>query len=153
MCAWPGSAATQWKQYGDHRAGPYVVPDVAVDRGMDRSDEHVALSMDGLDDLLLAACVAQGPAQFLDLRRQRRFAHETITPHPVEQLVLGDDLVPVLEQSDENGQRPRLDRDASAISAQFPAIDVEFAVSEAQDHPATVLPARVATIPVAPSIS
>ena len=51
------------------------------------------------------------------------------------------------------GQRPRLDRDDLAISAQFPAIDVELTAGEAQDQPASVLPARIATIPVAASIS
>ena len=39
----------------------------------------------------------------------------------------------VLEQSDENGQRPRLDRDASAISAQFPAIDVEQSATRKEE--------------------
>ena len=73
-----------------------------------RGDEHVAPAVHRLDDALVAASVTDGAAQLLDLRGERRLAHEPVTPHRVEQLRLGDDLVAMVDQLDQDPHRLRL---------------------------------------------
>ena len=65
---------------------------------LDGSDEAVAPSVHGLDESLGPAVVAQCPADLLDAGGERRFAHELVPPDAIEQLLLGDEQVPALEE-------------------------------------------------------
>lgn len=65
--------------------------------------------MHGADHTLAGAVVTDRLASRLDVGRQRRLADEPITPDLVEGLFLADDLVPVLDQADEQIENLWLD--------------------------------------------
>ena len=100
----------------------------------DRRDEAVAAAVDGLDDALLGAVVADGAAGRLDATRERRLADEAVAPDVVEQLVLADDAVAVLDEVGEDAEDLRLDRHGRAGVAQLEQTRVEVKCSEGVDQ-------------------
>ena len=107
---------------------------IALDPGLDRGDEAIAATMHGTDHHLTVAVVADGAARRLDPTGERRLADEAVTPHLVEQLLLGHHPVPVGDQVGEHIEHLRFDLHDRTRVAQFERVAVEFAVTEHEDH-------------------
>ena len=101
---------------------------------LDRCDEHVATTVDRPDDSLVAAGVAHGASHGLDLCGQRRFAHEPVAPHRVEQFVLGDHAIAMLDQLDQDAHRLWLQRHRLPTSPELDSIEIEHTVLEPPAH-------------------
>lgn len=100
----------------------------------DRSDETEASPWEGLDHRLSAAAVAKGSPDRVDTRVQRAIGNRAAVPDGVDQLVLGDDPVPVLDQVGEDGEHLRLESDRVVTVAELQARAIERVVVEAVNH-------------------
>jgi hypothetical protein len=58
----------------------------------------------------------------------------SVTPHLVEELLFGDDPVPLSDQLGEDVEHLRLDRADGAVPAQLEASEVQLVVPEGIDH-------------------
>jgi hypothetical protein len=74
------------------------------------------------------------PSRRLDAAGERTLADEPVTPHFVEELLLGDDPVPLSHQVGEDVEHLRLDRADDAVPAQLEAPEVELVLPEGIDH-------------------
>jgi hypothetical protein len=92
--------------------------------------------VDGADDTLLAAAVADRLAGRLDPAGQGGLAHEPAAPELVQQLGLGDEPAAVADQVGQDLEDLRLQVAGDAAAAQLVAALVELAVAEPVDHPA-----------------
>ena len=108
---------------------------------IDRGDEPVAATVDGLDDPLVAPAVSDRLAELLDPGRQRRLRHELVSPDDVQEFGLGHHAVPVLDQVGEHVEHLRLDVHQLPVAQQLVASRVEHAVVEAVPH-RQIVPAR-----------
>ena len=97
-------------------------------------DELVAPAVDGPDDRLAAAVIPERLAHGLDARRERRLAHETVAPDVIEELLLADDLTPVLDEVAEHVERLRLELHLPTVAAKGDPGHVQLAVGKAKDH-------------------
>ncbi len=88
--------------------------------------------MHGADDGLGIGAVADGPAGFHDGARQGRLRHDHPGPYRVLDLVLVHGPVPLLDQVEQQGKHPGLERHELAIATQFAPVGVELAVVEAE---------------------
>ena len=124
------------------------------------ADEAKALSRDGADHDLILAAVADRLARGVDPARQRGFGDDAAVPHRLDQIVLGDDVVAVFDQVNQEIEHLRLDRDALAAAGQLAEVDikhmvgkvklhgfipVEITISSARDH-RTACPAHVGQV-------
>ena len=67
----------------------------------------------------------------------------TVAPHTVDQLVLGHDPVPVLDQVDEQVERLRLEVDRGAVADQLATVHIEYAPPESVHARSLSGPARL----------
>ena len=96
-------------------------------------DEFVALAVHRPDDRLLAAVVADGLADRLDPRGQRRLTDEAVTPDRVEQFLLAHHRATVLDEVGEHVEHLGFDPDLLAAPSKDDAVQVQLAVGES-DH-------------------
>ena len=101
---------------------------------IDRGDEPVAATMDGLHDALVAPAVTECLPCLLDPGRQRRLRHELMAPDCVQELGLGDHAVPVFDEMGEHVEHLRLDVHELTTARQLESGRVEHAVVEAVPH-------------------
>ena len=120
------------RHLGPHR--PEVVASSIAGHLLGRRHEPVSPAVHRANAALRLAVVAEGPSSRLDAARQRGLRHEAITPHLVEQLLLGHDPVAVTQQMHEHGEHLRLDLDRLAPPAQLNRVGVELAVLEHIPH-------------------
>ena len=90
--------------------------------------------MDRAHDLLALAVVTHRTARGLDPRGEGRFADESVPPHVVEELFLGDHPIAVDEEVGEDVEHLWFDRDGDPAPAQLEERRVELGVTKAVDH-------------------
>ena len=121
------------------RSGPGLVVGAGRGAGGDhggRGHELVAPSVHGPDQALLAPGVPDGQPSGPEPRREGGLADEPVTPHRVEQLALGHDPVPMLDEVPEQVECPRLHVDRLTASPELRvAIRLQFVVTETHDIP------------------
>ena len=98
------------------------------------ADEAKTLARDGADHGLILAAVADRLARGVDPARQRRFGDDAAVPDRLDQIVLGDDVVAVFDQVNQQIEHLRLDRDALAAAGQFAEVDIEHMVGKVKLH-------------------
>ncbi|MDZ7732823.1 MAG: hypothetical protein U5R31_06620 [Acidimicrobiia bacterium] len=99
--------------------------------GVHLGDEPVADAMDRFDHRLGPAVVTDGGPGVADLGGEGRLADEAVSPHRVEQLLLGHRAVPVLEQVREDVEGAWLELDSLVGDPQLPGFGVEHDRTEA----------------------
>src|SRR5215207_9868492 len=102
-------------------------------------NEAVAAAVHRADDVLEPPVVADRPPGGLDPARQRRLADEPVTPHCVEELVLGDHPVAMADEVDEDVEHLLLHRPAHACSPELVQLEIDFAVAESVENRCTPL--------------
>ena len=100
----------------------------------DVGDELVAAAPHRAHDALGCAVVADGLTERLDPAGQGGVADEAVTPHRVEELLLGDHPMSLLDQQDQHVEHLRLDRAHLPVAAQLVALWLELAVPEDVAH-------------------
>ncbi len=98
------------------------------------ADEAKTLSRNGADHGLILAAVADRLARGVDPARQRGFGDDAAVPHRLDQIVLGDDVVAILDQVNQEIEHLRLDRDALAAAGQLAEVDIEHMVGKVKLH-------------------
>jgi hypothetical protein len=101
------------------------------------ANEPVAPSVGSADERLTAAIVANRSTSRLDAGGEGRLADETVTPDVVEELLLGDDPIPVLDKVGEHVEDLWLDRNGHTRPAELVAGEVQLVAVECVDHPAS----------------
>jgi hypothetical protein len=102
------------------------------------TDELVAAAADRTDIALGATVIAEGATSCFDAAGQRRLADEVPTPHRCEQLIFGDQPIPVAHQLAEHFEHLRLDVDDPVFVTEFEALGVEHEPVEVPDTCAAV---------------
>src|SRR5262249_39415565 len=104
---------------------------------VDIADETKAALVQRANEALIVATVAERATRRADARAERRFRDDTALPDRVEQLVLGDDSIPVSHEMNEQIEHLRLDVDDCAGAPQLVPcpIDLEIGESEVQSSP------------------
>ncbi len=92
------------------------------------ADEAKAFSRQGADHDLILAAVADRPARGVDPARQGGFGDDAAIPHRLDQIVLGDDVVAVFDQVNQQIEHLRLDRHAFAAAGQLAKVDIKHMV-------------------------
>jgi hypothetical protein len=77
---------------------------------------------------LILATVADRPARGVDPARQSGFGDDAAIPHRLDQIILGDDVVAVFDQVNQQVEHLRFDRHAFAASSQLAKADVKHMV-------------------------
>ena len=98
------------------------------------ADEAKTFSRKGADHDLILAAVADRPARGVDPARQRGFGDDAAIPHRLDQIVLGDDMVAVFDQVNQQIEHLRLDRHAFAAAGQLAKVDIEHMVGKVKLH-------------------
>ena len=98
------------------------------------ADEAKTFSRNGADHDLILAAVADRLARGVDPARQRGFGNDAAIPHRLDQIVLGDDVVAVFDQVNQQIEHLRLDRDAFAAAGQLAKVDIEHMVGKVKLH-------------------
>ena len=96
--------------------------------------ESKAFSRKGTDHDLILAAVADRPACGVDPARQRGFGDDAAIPYRLDQIVLGDDVVAVFDQVNQEIEHLRLDRDAFAAAGQLAKVDIKHMVGKVKLH-------------------
>ena len=125
-----GAAARRW----DRAAGRSARAPRRCAARLHVADEAKALSRDGADHGLILAAVADRPARGVDPARQRGFGDDAAIPHRLDQIVLGDDVVAVFDQMNQEIEHLRLDRHALAAAGQLAKVDIKHMVGEMKLH-------------------
>src|SRR5262249_19049240 len=114
----------------DHESRPGTV-------AIDVADETKSALVQRANKALIVAAVAQRATRRADTRAERRFRDDAALPDRVEQLVLGDDSIPVSHEMNEQIEHLRLDVDDCAGAPQLVPcpIDLEIGESEVQSSP------------------
>ena len=107
------------------------------------ADEAKTLSRNGADHGLILAAVADRLARGVDPARQRGFGDDAAVPHRLDQIVLGDDVVAVFDQVNQEIEHLRLDRHALAAAGQLAKVDIEHMVGKVKLH--GFIPVRIIT--------
>jgi hypothetical protein len=91
--------------------------------------------LDGANDRLLLATVANRPAGGVDAAVQCRVRYGTAVPDTLDQLIFGDDPVCVLRKVEEQVEYLRLHVNDNAVAApELPSIGVEQEFIELKQH-------------------
>jgi hypothetical protein len=98
------------------------------------ADEAKTLSRDSADHDLILAAVADRPARGIDPARQGGFGDDAAIPHRLDQIVLGDDVVAVFDQMNQQIEHLRLDRHIFAAAGQLAKVDVKDMVGKVKLH-------------------
>ena len=98
------------------------------------ADEAKTLSRDGADHGLILAAVADRLARGVDPAGQGGFGDDAAVPDRLDQIVLGDDVVAVFDQMNQEIEHLRLDRDALAAAGQLAEVDIEHMVGKVKLH-------------------
>ena len=98
------------------------------------ADEAKTFSRKGADHDLILAAVADRPARGVDPARQRGFGDDAAIPHRLDQIVLGDDVVAVFDQVNQQIEHLRLDRHALAAAGQLAKVDIKHMVGKVKLH-------------------
>ena len=101
-------------------------------------DHLVATGMDRLDDPLSLPVVADRPPSGLDPGRERRFRHEPVAPHRVEQFLLRHDSVTIDDQVVKQAEDLGLDVDGPVGASECEPLVVQLEVPELEAHRAIV---------------
>ena len=101
---------------------------------VDLGHELVAAPVYGAHQPLRLPVVAECLAQRLDPAGERRFAHEAVAPHRVEDLLLGDDAIAFPHEQYEHVEHLRLDLARETAAAKLVPTQVELTVVERVDH-------------------
>ena len=101
---------------------------------LDVADEAKAFSRKGTDHDLILAAVADRLARGVDPARQRGLGDDAAIPHRLDQIVLGDDVVAVFDQVNQEIEHLRLDRHALAAAGQFAKVDIKHMVGKMKLH-------------------
>src|SRR5688572_6964302 len=96
-------------------------------------DDAKAAPPDRLDAGLGAAVVADRPAHRLDAAADGRFGHDAPVPDLFNDLVLGDDPVPVFEQLDQEVEDLWLDGHGGAATANLVGVRVDRAAIDREN--------------------
>ena len=107
---------------------------IAVALRLHVADEAKALARDGADHGLVLAAVADRLARGVDPAGQRQFRHDAAVPHRLDQIVLGDDVVAIFDQVNQEIEHLRLDRDVFAAAGQLAQLDIEHMVGKVKLH-------------------
>ena len=100
----------------------------------DLADETDALAVEGADETLRCAVVAQGPARRVDPGGQRGFRDDPPVPDGFEQIVLDDDTSAVADEKYQEIEDFRLNLDPLRAAPQLTTLDIEAVVAERQKH-------------------
>ena len=65
---------------------------------------------------------------------KRGFGDDAAVPHRLDQIVLGDDMVAVFDQMNQQIEHLRLDRDAFAAAGQLAKVDIKHMVGKVKLH-------------------
>ena len=98
------------------------------------ADEAKAFSRKGADHDLILAAVADRPARRVDPARQRGFGDDAAIPDRLDQIVLGDDVVAVFDQVNQQVEDFRPNRNNLRPPGELPPVRVKHAVSEHKMH-------------------
>ena len=98
------------------------------------ADEAKAFSRKGADHDLILAAIADRLACGVDPARQRGFGNDAAIPYRLDQIVLGDDVVAVFDQMNQEIEHLRLDRHAFAAAGQLAKIDIKHMVGKVKLH-------------------
>src|SRR5207249_570280 len=98
------------------------------------ADETKTLSRNGADHGLILAAVADRPARGVDPARQGGFGDDAAVPYRLDQVVLGDDVVAVFDQVNQEIEHLRLDGDALAAAGQLTKVDIKYMVGKVKLH-------------------
>ena len=83
---------------------------------------------------MILAAVADRLARGVDPARQRGFGDDAAIPHRLDQIVLGDDVVAVFDQVNQEIEHLRLDRHALAAAGQLAKVDIKHMVGKMKLH-------------------
>ena len=106
----------------------------AAARRLHVADEAKTFSRKGADHDLILAAVADRPARGIDPARQGRFGDDAAIPHRLDQIVLGDDVVAVFDQMNQEIEHLRFDRHAFAAAGQLAKVDIKHMVGKVKLH-------------------
>jgi hypothetical protein len=101
---------------------------------IDPTDEAEPAFVQGADQALILAGVADGAPRRADPRAERRLRDDTSLPDGVDQLVLAHHSSAVPDQVEQEVENLRLDGNDPIASAQLMPPEVDLAVAEAQGH-------------------
>jgi hypothetical protein len=99
--------------------------------------EAVPVAAEGLDAVLLHAVVAHGLADHAQASRQRCFGDELVEPTGRQEFVFRDRTMALRQEMDEDQKRLGLEGTDDARPAQFPAVNVEGALTKHKEHRTT----------------
>ncbi len=108
---------------------PHRRPDVL---DLDRWNEAIPATVHGLDGPLCAAVVVDGPPGLFDPGRQCRLGDEAVAPNVVEQLLLGDQPSPLLDEVEQDVEDLRLDLSDPIGPGDFDAVGVDRELPESE---------------------
>ena len=98
--------------------------------------------MEGADEDLIGAAIAERFAGSVDAAREGRLRDYSAIPYRVEDLVLTDDALAVPDEECQQVENLGLDVNELARPAQLLASKIEFVISENQPHPRLRLASR-----------
>ncbi len=101
---------------------------------LDLADEAEAALVEGADEDLIVAAVADRLAGCVDAARQRRLGHDAAVPDLVKDLVLRDDAVVVPDQEGQKVEDLRLDMHGLAAAAQLLPAKIKLVVRKDEGH-------------------
>src|SRR5262249_55273396 len=113
------------------------------------SDEAETPAMDGANQALLLASVADRPTRSIDPAGKRRFRHSSATPDRGQQVVLAHYTFAVINQKQEKIENLRFDSLQAPSSPQPPPMSVNGIVFENQQQftrPQAARPPRISTL-------
>ena len=97
---------------------------------MDVAHEAKALARDGADHGLILSAIAHRRSRGVDAAGQCRFGDDAAVPDGFDQIVLGDDAVPVFDQIGQQIEYLRLDGDIFATPRQFTQVHIKHMIGK-----------------------
>ena len=102
------------------------------------TNEAEAFAGDRSDEALFPTAIAYGFACRVDVTGQGQFGDDAATPHPVQQVILADDVLAVLQQIQQQIEDLRANRNRLGAPCELPPLLVEHVVVEGVLHAGTL---------------
>ena len=96
--------------------------------------EANAFALEGADQLLALAGVAERLACCIDAAGEGRFRHDPAVPDRGDEIVLGDDAIAVLDQANQQVEHLRLDGDRLGGATQLAPVGVKRMIGKDKPH-------------------
>src|SRR6185503_12496796 len=101
---------------------------------IDAADKAEAALVDGADQPLCLAVIADDLTDRLDPARESRLRYDAAMPDRFEDVIAADDAIAVLHEVDEQGENLRLDRQHRLAVAQLLRADIELEAVKTIKH-------------------